>query len=399
MKQEEVVETSTVESTSASPSASDSTSATEPATSATEPPASDTTTSATNVPPTDAASTAPWPPLPPVNPDNVQYVEFKRECTENGDCEFTLVAPHDSQKELATEQDEINKDKENIEDISKKIDEFGKAIEHSTTDAENKVKELSKKLEDVRSLLDTYQQQLKEIEKNVEDAEYQLSFAQKYIEMLELNKQMCYSKCVTEAPTSTPSTTDPPPTSTTPSPCDDFICNNGGKCASDSEGKPYCECPGNLDGHQHCDTGTCSDEAIAIRSEKEKMAPFVSPGFNLTSKSTTPQSKGITCIWKLESPSGYTADELDFAGLNTTTSKLKFYYGEDEIEYVLHFTGIATVDLIKRDVLERASNDMNKKRLNSLLSKPPIRIEFEAEKGSESHFSWTIKEKEAPVPE
>ncbi|EYB91374.1 hypothetical protein Y032_0206g1959 [Ancylostoma ceylanicum] len=378
MKQEEVVETSTVESTSASPSASDSTSATEPATSATEPPASDTTTSATNVPPTDAASTAPWPPLPPVNPDNVQYVEFKRECTENGDCEFTLVAPHDSQKELATEQDEINKDKENIEDISKKIDEFGKAIEHSTTDAENKVKELSKKLEDVRSLLDTYQQQLKEIEKNVEDAEYQLSFAQKYIEMLELNKQMCYSKCVTEAPTSTPSTTDPPPTSTTPSPCDDFICNNGGKCASDSEGKPYCECPGNLDGHQHCDTGTCSDEAIAIRSEKEKMAPFVSPGFNLTSKSTTPQSKGITCIWKLESPSGYTADELDFAGLNTTTSKLKFYYGEDEIE---------------------ASNDMNKKRLNSLLSKPPIRIEFEAEKGSESHFSWTIKEKEAPVPE
>ncbi|RCN42862.1 hypothetical protein ANCCAN_11149 [Ancylostoma caninum] len=279
-----------------------STSVTESSTSANDPSTSDPTISTTSLPSTDASTV--WPPLPPVV---VAYVEFKRKCKEDGNCEFTLVAPHDDQKALATERDEINQDKGKIEDISKKIVESSEKITVSTTEAEKKIKELSDKMENIKKLLDTFQEQLKEMESNMDDAEQQLTFPKEYIEMLKLNEQMCYSKCISEATTPAPTTTASPSPSTTPSPCDGYVCNNEGECAIDSEGKPYCKCPGNLDGYQHCDTGVCSDEPITIHTEKEKNVPFVSPGLNWTdNKSAIAQSNGITCIWKLESSEGYT---------------------------------------------------------------------------------------------
>ncbi|KAL6727106.1 hypothetical protein Aduo_009012 [Ancylostoma duodenale] len=347
-----------------------STSVTEPSTSATDPSTSDSTTSATSLPSTDASTV--WPPLPPV--DDVSYVEFKRECTENGNCEFTLVAPHDDQKVLAKEQDEINEDKGKIEDISKKIDEFSGKITVSTTEAEKKIKELSEKMESIRKLLDTFQEQLKEMEGNMNDAEQQLTFPQKYIEMLALNEQMCYSKCITEASTPTPSTTAASSPSTTPSPCDDYVCNNEGKCDIDSDGRPYCKCPGNLDGHQHCDTGVCSEEPITILIEKE-IVPFVSPGLNWTdNKSPTDHLNEITCIWKLESPGGYTANDLKFDGFDTETSELTFYYGSGSEM--------------------KATNKLDKDMLQKALSGPPITIQFTANKDSKSHFYWTMTAKE-----
>ncbi|RCN42863.1 hypothetical protein ANCCAN_11150 [Ancylostoma caninum] len=74
----------------------------------------------------------------------------------------------------------------------------------------------------------------------------------------------------------------------------------------------------------------------------------------------------------------FQASDLKFDGFDTKTSELTFYYaGASEMK---------ATDKLDKDMLQKA------------LSGSPIRIQFKAEKGSNSHFFWTMTEKKNDEP-
>ncbi|KAK5983403.1 EGF domain-containing protein, partial [Trichostrongylus colubriformis] len=229
---------------------------------------------------------------------DVEYVEFKRSCTIEGDCEYTLVAPHNNQKFLATEQSLLDEDQTVVVNISQKIQQFQQSTANSTGDADMKMRDLANRLQKAKELLDKYQADLLQIQSNLDDTEYQLQFPSLYINMLSYNPQLCYAQCLVPPTTTTTTTTTSGPT-TTPDPCSSYQCDNGGgDCQTDSSHTPYCQCPGNLDGYQHCDTGACSDSGIDIMTSPDTTIPFYSPGYYGPSNSSA-QETDISCRWTL----------------------------------------------------------------------------------------------------
>ncbi|KAK6056016.1 hypothetical protein COOONC_06479 [Cooperia oncophora] len=128
---------------------------------------------------------------------------------------------------------------------------------------------------------------------------------------------------------------------TTPNPCSNYTCNNDGdNCETDPDNTPHCQCPGNLDGYQHCDTGACSDSGIEITTSSSGLNPFYSPGYyGPNSTNFTAPTKDIFCSWTLTTSTGaggYNATQSDFSKLDPATSKLIFYTPNGAvIQYVL----------------------------------------------------------------
>ncbi|KAK6030277.1 hypothetical protein OSTOST_03593 [Ostertagia ostertagi] len=297
---------------------------------------------------------------------DVEYVEFKRKCDVDGDCEYTLVAPRNDQRFLATEKSVIDEENGEVSDISSKIQQFQDTINNSTDDAQKEMQELTRKLQNAQKLLTLYQTDLQQIQKNLDDVEYQLQFSSLYIDMLAYNPQQCYAKCLIP-----PNATSGP--STTPSPCSGYVCHNGGRgCETDPNNTPHCQCPGNLDGYQH----SCSDSGIIITTTPSDNIPFYSPGFyGPDSSNFTAPIKDILCSWTLQSSSGengYDATKLNFTNLDSSTSTLTFYTAN----------GAAI----------QATNTFTLRKLESVLKESPITIEFTAKSGSTSSFFFDMTE-------
>uniref|UniRef100_A0A7I4YCH4 CUB domain-containing protein n=1 Tax=Haemonchus contortus TaxID=6289 RepID=A0A7I4YCH4_HAECO len=363
----------TTESSNESSPANETAAASLPTTTAS--PAASTSSSEASSTSTSASTTTKGPTTLPNVP--VEYVEFKRSCTVDGDCEYTLIAPHNDQKFLATEKSLVDNDYNEVSNISDKIQQFQKTIADSTGDAQKKMQQLAQRLQKAQMLLDLYQSQLQQIKSDLDETEYQLQFPNLYINTLKYNPQQCYAKCLIP-PTTTPAPTTPTPgPTTTPSPCKKYECHNGAtECETDSSNTPHCLCPGNLDGYQHCDTGACSDAGILITTNSSITNPFYSPGFyGPDSNNFTAPPKDIVCSWTLQTSTGqggYNATNFDFTKLDTTTSSLIFY--------------------TPNGAEVRATNQFSQKKLDSVLSQSPITVEFRADGGSTSSFFFDMIE-------
>ncbi|XGW15443.1 hypothetical protein V3C99_001147 [Haemonchus contortus] len=307
----------------------------------------------------------------------VEYVEFKRICAVDGDCEYTLIAPHNDQKFLAAEKSLVDNDYNEVSNISDKIQQFQQTIAESTDGAQKKMQDLAQRLQKAQMLLDQYQAQLEKIKSDLDETEYQLQFPNLYINTLKYNPQQCYAKCLIP-PTTTPAPTTPTPgPTTTPSPCKAYECHNGAtECETDSSNTPHCLCPGNLDGYQHCDTGACSDAGMSITTTSSTPIPFYSPGFyGPESTNFTAPTKDIVCSWTLQTSTGqggYNATIFDFTKLDTTTSTLIFY--------------------TPNGAEVRVTNQFTQKKLDSVLSQSPVTVEFSVDGGSTSSFYFDMIE-------
>lgn len=309
---------------------------------------------------------------------DVDYVEFKRSCVVDGDCEFTLVAPHNDQKFLATEQFLYSNDKDEVTDISTKIQNFSDSISQSTGHAQTKMGALSKKLQTIQEQLNLYQSQLLQTQQNLDDTEYQLQFSNLYINMISINQQLCYYECLAPPTTAPPASTTTETPTTSPGACSVYECDNGGgDCTLDKDSIPYCGyCPGNLDGRQHCDTGACLDSGMNVNTNAtEPVIYFYSPGWFGPNKDFKVPPQDLHCLWTLSSSTeggGYNASQFDFSKLDSATSTLYFY--------------------TPNGAKIQASNTFTLKKLLSVLSESPITVEFQTKSGSLSSFFFDMTE-------